>query len=1042
MSHEPRTPYSSAFGDVLEEELKAIRSRRAAILGEELATRHATIEPSVTKEPATGPADADSRQKRARLEALDEHMAGLAFSGGGIRSGTFAVGLLQGMSSLGLLRRFDYLSTVSGGGYAGGWLAAWLKRDGDVRNVERQLNPSRVSQGTAWRERLNPPPAVVYPPAQAPGEGQVVDEEPEPIHHLRSYSSYMAPQLGLLTADTWTIIVIWFRNVSVNLMMFLPLGMALVLLARLLLNFYGALTSEDIGRSEATRSFAMFPVALGMVLLLWALGYNGRALREFRREGTRRPFRQEGSGVYYWLLYPILFAALFFSLGLRPLIWGIGDALKGDIDAQPTAETPTTPFTLGAVKDWLVDQFGRDLGLLGVPNVLGHAVVFGLVFFVGAFLLNLRNRTLRWKFLMAPLIAGASGGVMLTVAEHALTGLSDANRPDLVAMLAVPFLLLVLVSAFIVEVALLGRSISEAEREWWSRIGALVTIGGVLWIMAFATILYVPALLLGVGLPIRLLITSGWLATTLAGVVAGRNSKPVNKGGSGVLAMIASVAPPLFMIGILGAVSLLVSELVNNPGVAFPPSGSEEMAIVVYFKGLRGAGLPGILVWLVLSLVLARIGSSLIDVNLFSLNAMYANRLIRCYLGASRPKSCWKGRWGGSHDPRELSGAPIEAVSPVRNANPATGFDPEDDIDLLDLRIGYVNPKRPEDRPFWGPLYLINTSLNLVGGGELAWRDRKGESFTLSPLFCGSKGTGYARVDESTRKRLTLGRAMSISGAAVDPNMRFYQSASLTAFLTLLNARLGYWMENPGRPVKGHAWSADSPKYSYLLGTEFFGRTDGTGPFVHLSDGGHFENMGVYELIRRRCRYIVACDAGEDDGPSDENLAILIRLVRIDFGVRIELDSAPFRVEGDDKLCRAHVIVGTVHYEDVDGGEVPGIIVYVRISMTGDEPPDVQQYARSAPGFPHQPTDLKQSFSEDQFESYRALGDHIARRVFAEAEAKVHGSLWTLADPKEEFAQGNRRLFEGLKELWPATAPAAQGAHPNGVADRIAAPII
>ena len=104
--------------------------------------------------------------------------------------------------------------------------------------------------------------------------------------------------------------------------------------------------------------------------------------------------------------------------------------------------------------------------------------------------------------------------------------------------------------------------------------------------------------------------------------------------------------------------------------------------------------------------------------------------------------------------------------------------------------------------------------------------------------------------------------------------------------------------------------------------------------------------MGVYELIRRRCRYIVACDAGEDTGPSDENLAILMRLVRIDFGVRIKIDTEPFRAQGPDGLTRAHVVVGRVHYEDVDSGQLPGILVYVRISMTGDEPSDVQQYAR------------------------------------------------------------------------------------------------
>ena len=94
-------------------------------------------------------ADTDAQMMRARVAMLDQHVTGLSFSGGGIRAGTFAVGFLQGLAHLGLLGRFDYLSTVSGGGYAGGWLTAWLKREGDVKNVERQLDFSHVRQAEA-----------------------------------------------------------------------------------------------------------------------------------------------------------------------------------------------------------------------------------------------------------------------------------------------------------------------------------------------------------------------------------------------------------------------------------------------------------------------------------------------------------------------------------------------------------------------------------------------------------------------------------------------------------------------------------------------------------------------------------------------------------------------------------------------------------------------------------------------------------------------------------------------------------------------------
>ena len=175
--------------DVILEELRRIRAHRNAVFQLD------------GKGPAGVPfvGDEDRRQTQARVEALDEHLAGLAFSGGGIRGATFAVGVLQGLASLGLLRRFDYLSTVSGGGYAGGWLAAWLKRDGDASNVELQLNPNRVEQAEADREscpsgrpagaggrrrgaRAAPPPAGVQQlplPAPGPADGRHLDGDPD-----------------------------------------------------------------------------------------------------------------------------------------------------------------------------------------------------------------------------------------------------------------------------------------------------------------------------------------------------------------------------------------------------------------------------------------------------------------------------------------------------------------------------------------------------------------------------------------------------------------------------------------------------------------------------------------------------------------------------------------------------------------------------------------------------------------------------------------------------------------------------------------------
>ena len=167
-----KPPYANGFSEVLVDELNLIRRRRKEILREELKRQEKDVENSGDVLELKADADSDARLTQARLLALDEHLTGISFSGGGIRSGTFAVGLLQGLSSLGLLRRFDYLSTVSGGGYAGGWLASWLKRDGDVRNVERQLAPAGSGRARPIAISSTPRPATIIPRQRNPSEGR------------------------------------------------------------------------------------------------------------------------------------------------------------------------------------------------------------------------------------------------------------------------------------------------------------------------------------------------------------------------------------------------------------------------------------------------------------------------------------------------------------------------------------------------------------------------------------------------------------------------------------------------------------------------------------------------------------------------------------------------------------------------------------------------------------------------------------------------------------------------------------------------------
>ena len=147
---------------------------------------------------------------------------------------------------------------------------------------------------------------------------------------------------------------------------------------------------------------------------------------------------------------------------------------------------------------------------------------------------------------------------------------------------------------------------------------------------------------------------------------------------------------------------------------------------------------------------------------------------------------------------------------------------------------------------------------------------------------------------------------------------------------------------------------------------------DARGAFVNLSDGGHLENLGIYELLRRRCKWIIAVDADEDPGMTCGCLADLLRYARIDLGIEIQIGAEAFRLRSDG-WSSEHWTIGRIDY----GGGEQGYLIYLKASMTGDEPEAVLEYRTRNPSFP-QESSAGLVISESQFEAYRALGEHIA----------------------------------------------------------------
>ena len=149
----------------------------------------------------------------------------------------------------------------------------------------------------------------------------------------------------------------------------------------------------------------------------------------------------------------------------------------------------------------------------------------------------------------------------------------------------------------------------------------------------------------------------------------------------------------------------------------------------------------------------------------------------------------------------------------------------------------------------------------------------------------GADGTVYGGP-----QGISLGSAITISGAAASPNMGYHSSPFVTFILTLLNVRLGAWLGNPGQ-AGDRTFQLGYPESSVRpIIDEALGLTNDKSPYVYLSDGGHFENLGLYEMVLRRCHFIVISDAGQDPECSFADLGESVRKIRVDFGIPIDFD--------------------------------------------------------------------------------------------------------------------------------------------------------
>lgn len=386
------------------------------------------------------------------------------------------------------------------------------------------------------------------------------------------------------------------------------------------------------------------------------------------------------------------------------------------------------------------------------------------------------------------------------------------------------------------------------------------------------------------------------------------------------LGMLTALMAPLFLVGV--------------------NLGTYRWLTVAHKFDILGIKIP-IVVALVLVLGLSGAGAFLLlDVNFTSPFRHYRRKLAETYL--VRPASI----------PRH--GRPFETAVSVKLSET-----------LLGTR---------------GPYPLFNCALNVPGSRDPAMQGRLTDFFLFSPSFCGSPLTGYQATGswETADPDLDIATAMAVSGAAAAPLMGINTRRDLRFWMALLNIRLGYWVRKPTLTSRRR-----TPGLYYLL-SEMFGRIDENAAFLNVTDGGHIENLGIYELIRRRCKYIVAVDGEYDASMTFQGLTNLQRLVAIDLGVSIDIDLDDLRLSRDG-LSRSHFKFCRIRYPS--DGEQPagnGYMLYLKLSLTGNEGEFIKRYKLDEPSFPHHST-ADQFFTETQFEAYRALGEHVGNKLFLEA---------------------------------------------------------
>jgi hypothetical protein len=948
-SAEPKPPQDGGVVDftaVFDSERSCIAVRRARLQNESSPTQVGT------KPPAAPP-------------PLDTNLVGLALSGGGIRSAAFCLGVLQALDAvrcvkpptakagaagepqrpsapLTLLERVDYLSTVSGGGYIGCSLAAGLSnRDGKFPF------PSELTR----------------------------KDESDSIKHIRDNSNYLFPD-GVL--DFFPNCAIYLRGLFANFVIVLPFLLAAATFTIYCSphkeelskpKFYNAVTGKISWLSSYAQIFDNFAFTrlalsvLGLLLLFWSL-YSivgkitglpvWKAISRFIKERWSR-FKQKIGPAWTWLGT------------VRSKVWSW---LQSAARSHPTIMSP--------IMNVLAWQDPPEDGRLS--EVDSRWAKFGgwmLIVVAVCAISEVQPLILQWLFEHVAQPAADA-------AKSATGGQPVAAAPSFNAYISV---LVGVLTAIASVVGLLADDLAKVSKYFSRATGWLArAVGG-----GSRLIIYIASAALPLTLWILYLLLSFW----------GISNK--EKFGE------REFAAPDWLLGLATSLKAGIHTLIANvPFLNWALDILRALPIVSYLAKLIDwaiGGLDAVLntvaiststvgaLYFLIGVVLLLL-SMLPTLNANSLHRLYRDRLSNAFIFYEPLLS----RWGGFIS---LVSRAFGFVRGLLPGDKKLQSKPEDSQEVDDGKIRPLDRfKLTELKARFSPYLIVNTALNIQGSKYVNRRGRNADFFMFSRNYTGSEATKYVATQqmEWLTADLNLATAMAVSGAAASSNMGSQTIRPLTPTLTILNIRLGYWLRNPNASVRGwiRALARILETANVYVFKEMFGLLNELSYNVYLTDGGHIENLGIYQLLKRRCKLIIAVDAEEDAAMNFESLVKLQRYARIDLGVRVDLPWQEIRTAtlatGKSIADNSpdvpsylhngpHCAVGVIEYSKTERG----YLLYIKSSLTGDENDYIIDYKRRNPTFPHETTG-DQMFTEEQFEVYRALGFHAAYGAFADAD--------------------------------------------------------